>query len=171
MIRDPQNVVTISGNRMQVRGRNVAFYYHHDSSGRMKQCNVFSFLTLLDGTKYLIMSYSRPHILDKSKVSKVTGRTIAAARLAKFFDLADAGDIEKIKNMKGIRVYLRGEPKIFTSQWKLDENGNLVTSTYPGYSWQLESYRKSLPRSDGKESAARCEKISDLLLSRISEKL
>ena len=96
MIHDGQNniVESLGSGRFQILGLNVAFHYHRNKNGHLKQCNVFTHFVLPDQTEYLVVAYTRPHILDKDRVSKYGGREIAAARLAKWITLVKQGKPE-----------------------------------------------------------------------------
>jgi len=111
-VTDPQESITVSttSGRFNVAGWPVAFTYGHGKNGSLIQCNVFGFFVGIDGQNYLTISYTRPHILDKGKVSKVLGRSIAAARLKVFFKkyfeaFNHQEGLDKVIDMKGIRVY------------------------------------------------------------------
>ena len=110
-VTDPQNKIEVNEqDRFTVGGWPVAFTYGHGKNGILLQCNVFGFFIGIDGGRYLAISYTRPHILDKGKISKVLGRSIAAARLDTFFHTYFAQrtheeGIDEIRTAKGLRIY------------------------------------------------------------------
>lgn len=90
-IKDPQKVIEVGrDNRFNIGGYPVTFTYNHGKNGQFLQANVFCIVPWI-GNFYLVQTYARPHWLDRSKLSKVKGRTIAAGRMRKFIDTFEEG--------------------------------------------------------------------------------
>jgi len=180
-ITDDQNVIRIEPTGFSVEGWPVAFTYGYGSAHNLLQCNVFSLFVGLDGHRYMAIAYARPHVLDRSKTSKVRGRSIAAARLAKFYQLYREGacirhsvdenthaeGMDAASRVKGIRIYRLADQTVTYS--KAHDTGDVDLVQGP------EFVKHQIPtivvNEKGRRSAARFERVSPFVMAKMYRKL
>ena len=170
-ITDDQNVIRIEPTGFSVEGWPVAFTYGYGSAHNLLQCNVFSLFIGLDGHRYMAIAYARPHVLDRSKTSKVRGRSIAAARLAKFYQLyhgaTHAEGMDAASRVKGIRIYRLADQTVTYS--KAHDTGDVDLVQGP------EFVKHQIPtivvNEKGRRSAARFERVSPFVMAKMYRKL
>ena len=173
-VTDPQNSIKVNANgQFSIKGWPVAFTYGHNKAGALLQCNVFGFFIGSDGKRHLVISYTRPHVLDKGKVSKILGRSIAAARLGRFFERYEnetthEEGLDAIEGMKGIRVYKLSDEEIEYTIRHEDNTEEVFSApeffheVIPTFIWDVK-----VPHM----SAARFERVSNTTIAKLFRKI
>jgi len=168
-VTDPQENIEVQDGLFTVDGWPVSFTYAHGKNGALLQCNVLSFLVGIDGKRYLVVSYARPHILDKGKTSKVMGRSIAAARFKlfsmRYFSSANhsEGMMEATK-IKGLRIYALSDDEIMYTIRHTNEDSE---SFFAPKFTSVITPKTILNEEKGIFSAARFERINRITMAKL----